>query len=104
MILIASASCVTNRRHAGASGAPAEQRDSVAQYRPCRATAIGRRRRVNPWFGRTALLFQLVAITIIRAPHGRLVGKLRVVHSRKGRLEVILLALMWIATTILPLI
>jgi len=59
---------------------------------------------VNPWFGRAAFLFELVAIMIIRAPHGRRVGKLRVVHSRKGRLEVMLLALMWIATTILPLI
>jgi protein-S-isoprenylcysteine O-methyltransferase Ste14 len=59
---------------------------------------------VNPWFGKAAFLFQLVAITIIRTPHGRRVGRLRVVHSRKGRLEVMLLALMWIATTILPLL
>src|SRR5262245_32644961 len=43
-------------------------------------------------------------MVIIRSPHGRRVGKLRVVHSRKGRLEGMLLALMWIATTILPLI
>lgn len=59
---------------------------------------------MNPWFGKAAFLFQLVAIMIIRTPHGRRVGRLQVVHSRKGRLEVMLLALMWIATTILPLL
>jgi len=59
---------------------------------------------VNPWFGEAAFLFQLVGIMIIRAPHGRRAGTLQVVQTRKGPLEVTLLALMWIATTILPLV
>ena len=41
---------------------------------------------------------------IIRAPHGTRSGKTNVSESRRGRLEVGLLALMWIATLILPLI
>jgi protein-S-isoprenylcysteine O-methyltransferase Ste14 len=59
---------------------------------------------LNPWFGKAAFLFQLAAIIVIRTPHRRRVDEQRVVHSRKGRLEAMLLALMWIATTILPLV
>src|SRR5215510_3320894 len=59
---------------------------------------------MNPGFGNAAFLFQLAAIVIIRAPHGRSAGTLPLTHSRKGRLEVMLLGLMWIATTILPLV
>ena len=59
---------------------------------------------MNPWFGRAAFLVQLVGIILIRTPHGRRAGQLRVSHSQKGSLEVLLLALMWIATTIAPLV
>ena len=59
---------------------------------------------MSPWFGKTAFMIGIVAMMIIRGPHGRRSGKIRIVESRKGGLEITLLALMWIATLILPLI
>ena len=58
---------------------------------------------MSPWLGKTAFLIGVVAMMIIRAPHGIRSRKIRVAESRKGRFEVALLALMWIATLILPL-
>jgi len=58
---------------------------------------------VSPWLGKTAFLIGVVAMMIIRAPHGTRSRKIRIAESRKGRLEVALLGLMWIATLILPL-
>src|SRR5215469_8800217 len=46
----------------------------------------------------------IITMMIIRAPHGTRSGKVRIVESRRGRLEITLLALMWIATLILPLV
>jgi protein-S-isoprenylcysteine O-methyltransferase Ste14 len=59
---------------------------------------------VNPWFGKAAFLAGLVAVVVIRAPHGRQSGKVKVVESRRGGLEVTLLAFMWVAMVVLPLI
>lgn len=59
---------------------------------------------MSPWFGKTTFLIGIVAMMIIRAPHGRRSRKIRIAESRKSRLEVALLALMWIAMLILPLI
>ena len=59
---------------------------------------------MNPWFGKITFLIGIGAMMIIRAPHGARSGKTRVSESHKGRLEVALLTLMWIATLILPLI
>ena len=59
---------------------------------------------MSPWFGRVEFLLGLVAMMAIRAPYARRCAKLSVVDRQKGRREITLLALMWIATTILPLI
>lgn len=57
---------------------------------------------MSPWLGKTAFLIGVVAMMIIRAPHGIRSRKIKIAESRKGRFEVALLGLMWIATLILP--
>src|SRR5262249_43126503 len=52
---------------------------------------------MNPWFAKVAILVATVAMVAIRAPHGRLSRTIRVVESRKGSLEIFLLAVAWIA-------
>lgn len=59
---------------------------------------------MNPWFGKALVLVGIIATVVIRAPHGRRSGKVRVLESRRNRSEVTLLALMWIAMMILPLV
>ena len=52
---------------------------------------------MNPWFAKVAILVATVAMVAIRAPHGRLSRTIKVVESRKGSLEIFLLAVAWIA-------
>jgi protein-S-isoprenylcysteine O-methyltransferase Ste14 len=52
---------------------------------------------MNPWFAKVPILIAIVAAMLIRAPHGKRSRTVRVVESRKGRLEVLLLTLAWIA-------
>lgn len=59
---------------------------------------------MNPWFGKVLMLVSIVSTVIIRAPHGGRSRKVAIVESRKGRLEMVLLALMSIAAIILPLV
>src|SRR4051794_24684921 len=59
---------------------------------------------MNPWLGKALVLVGIIGTAVIRAPHGRRCGKVRVVESRRNRLEIILLALMWIGMMILPLV
>ena len=59
---------------------------------------------MSRWSGQAAFIIGVIAMMIIRAPHGRRSGTVKIAESRKGRQEVVLLALMWIATLILPLI
>jgi protein-S-isoprenylcysteine O-methyltransferase Ste14 len=59
---------------------------------------------MNPWLGKALVLVGIIGTAAIRAPHGRRSGKVTVVESRKNRTEVTLLALMWIAMMILPLV
>jgi protein-S-isoprenylcysteine O-methyltransferase Ste14 len=58
---------------------------------------------VSRWLPQTCFIIGVIAMMIIRAPHGRRSGTVKIAESRKGRQEVLLLALMWIATLILPL-
>ena len=55
---------------------------------------------MNPWFAKAAILVATVAMVAIRAPHGRLSRTIRIVESRKGSLEIFLLAVAWIAFVI----
>ena len=59
---------------------------------------------MNPWLGNALVLVGIIGTAAIRAPHGRRSGKVTVVESRRSRSEVTLLALMWIAMMILPLV
>lgn len=59
---------------------------------------------MNPWIGRGLLLAALVASIAIRAPHDGRSSKTPVAESRRGRLEVTLIALMLLGTMLLPLV
>ena len=59
---------------------------------------------MNPWFGKAMFLVGIASTIIIRAPHGGRSRKVTVVESRKSPLDIALLALMWIAGMILPLV
>jgi protein-S-isoprenylcysteine O-methyltransferase Ste14 len=59
---------------------------------------------MNPWLGKALVLLGIIVTVVIRAPHGRRSGKVKVLESRRSRSEVTLLALMWIAMMILPIV
>jgi protein-S-isoprenylcysteine O-methyltransferase Ste14 len=52
---------------------------------------------MNPWFAKAVVLAASIAMVVIRAPHGNRSRKVKVLKSRKGRLEVVLLTLAWIS-------
>ena len=52
---------------------------------------------MNPWYAKAAVLAASIAMVVIRAPHGNRSLKVKVVKSRKGRLEVVLLTLAWLS-------
>jgi protein-S-isoprenylcysteine O-methyltransferase Ste14 len=52
---------------------------------------------VNPWYAKAAVIAGSVVMIAIRAPHGRRSRSVKVVESRKGRLETILLTFAWIS-------
>lgn len=48
------------------------------------------------WFSKSAVLLAIIALVVIRAPHGHRSRGVKVAKSRKGALEKILLTLAWI--------
>lgn len=58
---------------------------------------------MNPCFAKTAIVLGNILMIAIRAPHGQRSRKIKVVKSQKGALEIVLLALAWVAF-VLPLI
>jgi protein-S-isoprenylcysteine O-methyltransferase Ste14 len=52
---------------------------------------------MNPWFGKAVILASSIAMVIIRAPHGQRSRGVKVARSYRGTLEIVLLALAWIA-------
>ncbi len=59
---------------------------------------------MNIWFGKLAVLVSLLAFICIRWPHGNRTGSVRIAEDRKGRLEVGLLILALIGTTLVPIV
>ena len=59
---------------------------------------------MNVWFAKIAVLVSLLAYIFIRWPHGNRMGTVRVVEDRKGRLEIGLLILALIGTTLVPVV
>jgi len=57
---------------------------------------------VNPFAAKALFLAGFVGIGVIRGPHGSRSGKVKVVESRQGAAEKILLGLMWCASLIFP--
>src|SRR6185295_12556243 len=51
---------------------------------------------MNPWFGKAIILASSIVMVIIRAPHGQRSRGIKVVKSRKGPLETVLLILAWL--------
>jgi protein-S-isoprenylcysteine O-methyltransferase Ste14 len=58
---------------------------------------------MNPWIAKAVILAASVVMVAIRAPHGRRSRGIKVVKSRKGTLEIVLLTLAWLGFFI-PLI
>jgi protein-S-isoprenylcysteine O-methyltransferase Ste14 len=58
---------------------------------------------MNPWFAKATILVSSIVMVIIRAPHGQRSRGIKVVKSRRGALEIALLALAWLGF-FLPLI
>jgi protein-S-isoprenylcysteine O-methyltransferase Ste14 len=52
---------------------------------------------MNPWFGKSIILASSIVMVLIRAPHGQRSRGVKVVRSRRGALELILLTLAWVA-------
>jgi len=52
---------------------------------------------MNPWIAKAVILAASVAMVAIRAPHGQRSRGVKVVKSSKGRLEIGLLTLAWLA-------
>jgi len=58
---------------------------------------------VNLWVAKVIILLASIAMVAIRAPHGKRSHGIPVVRSRKGKLEIVLLTIAWLAF-FLPLI
>lgn len=52
---------------------------------------------MNPWFGKAIILAASIVMVLIRAPHGQRSRGVKVVKSRRGALEAVLLTLAWVA-------
>jgi len=51
---------------------------------------------MNPWFAKAVVILATIVMVAIRAPHGHRSRTVKVVKSRKGSLEVVLLILVWV--------
>jgi protein-S-isoprenylcysteine O-methyltransferase Ste14 len=52
---------------------------------------------MNPWFAKAVVLVASILMVLIRAPHGQRSRTVKVAKSRKGRLEIALLTVAWMA-------
>ncbi len=59
---------------------------------------------MNVWIAKITLLLGIAAMIAIRAPHGHRSATIKVVESKRGMLEFVLLTLMWFGSLIFPLI
>jgi protein-S-isoprenylcysteine O-methyltransferase Ste14 len=58
---------------------------------------------MNPWFAKAVVFLASIVMVVIRAPHGQRSRTVPVVKSHRGRREIILLTIAWVAF-FLPLI
>lgn len=52
---------------------------------------------MNPWLAKALVLLATIVMIVIRAPHGQRSRTVKVARSRRGKLEIALLTLAWIA-------
>lgn len=52
---------------------------------------------MNPWFAKAIVLLASIMMVVVRAPHGQRSRTVPVLRSRKGRLELALLTIAWVA-------
>lgn len=53
---------------------------------------------MNPWFAKALVLAGMIVLIAIRAPHGQRSRGIKVMTSKRGRLELALLTLAWLAS------
>jgi protein-S-isoprenylcysteine O-methyltransferase Ste14 len=56
------------------------------------------------WIAKATLILDIVAVVAIRAPYGRRSSQLKIIKSKRGRLEIVLLSAMWLGSVILPIV
>jgi protein-S-isoprenylcysteine O-methyltransferase Ste14 len=56
------------------------------------------------WIAKATLILGIVAVVAIRAPYGRRSSQIKVIKSKRGRLEILLLSGMWLGSAILPIL
>ncbi len=56
------------------------------------------------WIPKATLILGIVAVVAIRAPYGRRSSQVKVIKSKRGRLEIVLLSVMWLGSVILPIL
>ncbi len=59
---------------------------------------------MHPWIAKATLILGIVAVVAVRAPYGRRSSQTRVIKSKRGKLEIVLLSLMWLGSVILPVL
>ena len=59
---------------------------------------------MNPWYPKIAVLVSLLSFILIRWPHGNRALKVKIAEDRKNRLEVFLLLIAAVTTTLLPIL
>jgi protein-S-isoprenylcysteine O-methyltransferase Ste14 len=59
---------------------------------------------MNPWFAKAAVLGSLLAFVLIRWPHGKRSATVPIADDRKGGLEIGLLILALLGTTLIPVL
>ena len=52
---------------------------------------------MSPWLAKAMILASSLAMVVIRAPHGQRSMRVKVIKSRRGTLEALLLTLAWVA-------
>ena len=51
---------------------------------------------MNPWYAKAIIIVSSIVMVVIRAPHGQRSRQIKVLKSRKGPLEIVLLTLAWL--------
>lgn len=56
------------------------------------------------WIPKATLILGIAAVVAIRAPYGRRSSQVKVIKSKRGRLEIVLLSAMWLGSVIFPVL